>query len=53
MKSVAHEKLCNIYCESEEEYEYLKSIGVEFYEKEYVPISYEEKNHRTVDELTL
>ncbi len=39
LKSVAHEKICNIYCESEEEYEYLKSIGIEFYEDKYVPIS--------------
>ncbi len=49
LKSVAHEKLCDIYCESEQEYRYLKSIGVEFYENEYVPISDEEKVDITVD----
>lgn len=39
--SVAHERICNIYCESEEEYDYLKSIGVEFYEDHYIPIDKE------------
>lgn len=28
--SVAHENLCNIYCENEKEYKYLKLIGVNF-----------------------
>ena len=35
--SVAHEEMCEIYCEDKEEYEYLKSIGIEFWEKEFVP----------------
>lgn len=33
--SVAHEELCYIYCENKEEYEYLKSIGIEFVDTEY------------------
>lgn len=37
--SIAHEKICDIYCESEEEYEYLKSIGIEFVDECYIPIS--------------
>lgn len=37
--SVAHESLCDIYCESEEEYEYLKSIGIEFLDKKFIPTS--------------
>lgn len=53
LKSVAHEKICVIYCESEEEYEYLKSIGVEFYEDRYIPVTEEERKRITVDELTL
>lgn len=37
--SIAHENLCEIYCESEEEYEYLKSVGIEFVDECYIPIS--------------
>lgn len=33
--SVAHEHLCEIYCDDEEEFEYLKSVGVEFYEDKF------------------
>lgn len=33
--SVTHENFCYIYCENKEEYEYLKSIGIEFQEKEF------------------
>ena len=36
--SVAHEDLCDIYCENEKEYEYLKSIGIQFWDDEFVPI---------------
>ncbi len=35
--SVAHEEICDIYCENEEEYEYLKLIGIEFVDDEFVP----------------
>ena len=28
--SVGHEEICDIYCETEEEYEYFKSLGIEF-----------------------
>ncbi len=35
--SVAHEEMCDIYCESNEEYEYLKSMGIEFFEKKFEP----------------
>lgn len=35
--SVSHENLCEIYCDNEEEYNYLKSIGVEFFEDKFVP----------------
>lgn len=34
--SISHEELYDIYCENEGEYEYLKSIGVEFYEEHLV-----------------
>lgn len=40
--SVAHEEICDIYCENEEEYEYLKSIGIEFVDDEFVPTPKEE-----------
>lgn len=40
--SVAHEDLCVIFCESEEEYNYLRSIGIVFWEEEFTPISKEE-----------
>lgn len=53
LESVAHEKLCFIYCETEEEYNYFKSIGVKFYEKEYTPITEEERKEITVEGLTL
>lgn len=36
--SVTHEKICNIYCENEQEYEYLKSIGIKFVDNEFKPI---------------
>lgn len=39
LDSVAHEELCFIYCKDEEEYEYLKSIGIEFVEDKFVPVS--------------
>lgn len=35
--SVTHEKICDIYCENKEEYEYLKSIGIEFLNDDFVP----------------
>ncbi len=38
LNSVSHENLCDIYCDSEQEYEYLKSIGIEFYEDHYIPL---------------
>lgn len=38
--SVPHENICDIYCRSEEEYKYLKSIGVEFKEKNFVQDKY-------------
>ena len=42
LDSVAHEELCFIYCKNEEEYEYLKSIGIEFVEDKFVPTSKDE-----------
>ncbi len=41
LKSVTHEKLCIIYCENNEEYEYLKSIGIKFFDKELKPTKME------------
>lgn len=38
LDSVAHEKFCEIYCKNEEEYEYLKSIGIQFIEKKFIPV---------------
>lgn len=38
--SVPHENIWDIYCRSEEEYKYLKSIGVEFKEKNFVQDTY-------------
>ena len=42
LDSIAHEELCFIYCKDEEEYKYLKSIGIEFVEDKFVPISKDE-----------
>jgi len=42
LESVAHEELCFINCESEEEYKYLKSIGISFTEDHYIPTKKEE-----------
>jgi hypothetical protein len=53
LKSIAHEKLCFIYCESEEEYNYLKSIGIEFCEEEYKPITEEKRKEIIVDGLKI
>ena len=35
--SVSHEDLCEIYVKDEEEYNYLKSIGIKFFEDIYTP----------------
>jgi len=40
--SVAHEEICYIYCENEIEYEYLKSIGIEFVDDKYIPTKRED-----------
>ncbi len=40
LESVAHEKLCFIYCKDEAEYGYLKSIGIVFDEDHFVPSEY-------------
>lgn len=40
--SIGHELDCCVYPENEEEYEYLKSIGIKFYEKKFKPVSKEE-----------
>lgn len=37
--SIAHEELCDIYCENEEEYNYLKSIGIEFIDNKFIETS--------------
>ena len=39
LESVSHENLCWINCDSQEEFEYLKSIGIKFHEKQYEPLS--------------
>lgn len=36
--TITHEEMCDIYPEDEEEYIYLKNIGVKFLEKEFVPL---------------
>ncbi len=36
--SVSHEKILDIFCKSEEEYKYLKSIGIEFADENYIPL---------------
>lgn len=35
--SVAHEEMCEIYCENIKEYEYLKSLGIKFFENKFTP----------------
>ena len=42
---MAHEKICDIYCENEEEYNYLRSIGIEFEEDHFIPLSEKEKKN--------
>ena len=37
--SISHENLCWINCDSQEEFEYLKSIGIKFHKKQYEPLS--------------
>lgn len=39
-----NEKIIDILCENEEEYNYLKSIGIRFYKDQYVPIAEELKS---------
>ena len=41
LETVAHEGLCFIYCDNEAEYEYLKSIGIKFFDKEFKPTKME------------
>ena len=42
---MVHEKICEIYCENEEEYNYLRSTGIEFEEDYFIPFSEEEKKN--------
>lgn len=42
LASTAHEEMCEIYCEDEEEYNYLKSIGIEFLEDKFIPTPQDE-----------
>ena len=42
LNSITHEEICDIYVESEEEFNYLKSIGIVFLEKNYRKIAVEE-----------
>lgn len=35
--SVAHEEICEMHCETEKEYEYLKSLGVKFIIDKFIP----------------
>lgn len=37
LSTITHEEMCDIEVETEEEYEYLKSIGIEFYEDKFTP----------------
>lgn len=37
LETITHENLCFIYCDDKEEYEYLKSIGIKIFEKEFKP----------------
>lgn len=46
--SISHESMLSIYYESKDEYEYLKSLGIEFKYDKYVPIN--EKN-RCIDDF--
>lgn len=48
--SVAHEESCFICCEDEFEYEYLKSIGINFYSDEFDPISDSELYYENYNE---
>ena len=38
LHSIAHEDICEIYYDSEEEFKYLKSMGIEFNNENYIPI---------------
>lgn len=42
LTSITHEEMCDIFVESKEEYEYLKSIGIEFLEEGYREIKDDE-----------
>lgn len=41
--SIAHENILEIFCENEEEYKYLKLIGVKFNEETFIPIKEKDK----------
>lgn len=49
--SVAHEEMCDIYCENEEEYNYLKSIGIEFMDDKFIEISNNELYFENYDNI--
>jgi hypothetical protein len=42
LNSITHEEICNICVESEEEFDYLRSIGIELLEKSFRQINEEE-----------
>jgi len=37
LSSISHESMCWIYVADKKEFQYLKSIGIEFWQKEFVP----------------
>lgn len=51
LSTIAHEEVCNLYCESKEEYEKFKSMGIEFYEENYIPEQYIVNNNYRYEEI--
>jgi len=37
LSSITHENLYYIFCRNDREYKHLKSIGIEFFEKKFIP----------------
>lgn len=49
--TITHEEVCDLYCESKEEWEKFKSMGIEFYEEDYTFEQYTVNNNYRYEKI--
>ena len=45
LRSISHEDICEIYYDNEEEFKYLKFMGIEFDNENYIPVSKDDSSY--------